>query len=164
MESFFSPTDLVAFEVWDELAGADETIHFGMFFWTDDLLADRVIERLGQGIEVYGVWDALGAANVASDDKRLCLAGAQIKTENSAGKVHHKYAVIDVEGSDPVVILGSYNWTASGAYDNDENTLIVHDRELARAYHAEWQRVWDALGSERLCRVERIYLPAVSKE
>lgn len=164
VESFFSPTDLVAFEVWDELAGADETIHFGMFFWTDDLLADRVIERLGQGIEVYGVWDALGAANVSSDDERLCLAGAQIKTENFAGKVHHKYAVIDVEGSDPVVILGSYNWTASGAYDNDENTLIVHDRELARAYHAEWQRMWDALGSERLCRVESIYLPAVLKE
>ena len=92
------------------------------------------------------------------------LAGAQIKTENFAGKVHHKYAVIDVEGSDPVVILGSYNWTASGAYDNDENTLIVHDRELARAYHAEWQRMWDALGSERLCQVERVYLPVVSKE
>jgi phosphatidylserine/phosphatidylglycerophosphate/cardiolipin synthase-like enzyme len=24
------------------------------------------------------------------------------------------------------MILGSYNWTASGAYDNDENTLITH--------------------------------------
>jgi len=44
--------------------------------------------------------------------------------------------VIDVEGDDPVVILGSYNWTGSGAYDNDENTLIVYDRDLARAYYA----------------------------
>ena len=47
------------------------------------------------------------------------------------------FAVIDVEGDDPVVILGSYNWTDAGAYDNDENTLIIHDRVLARAHYAE---------------------------
>jgi hypothetical protein len=40
--------------------------------------------------------------------------------------------VIDVEGKDPIVILGPYNWTEAGDYD-DENTLIVHDRELAEA-------------------------------
>jgi hypothetical protein len=34
--------------------------------------------------------------------------------------------VIDVEGADPVVILGSCTWTDSGVYDNDENTLIIH--------------------------------------
>ena len=45
--------------------------------------------------------------------------------------------MIDVEGDDPVVIVGSYNWTEAGAYDNDENTLILHDHELARAYDGE---------------------------
>ena len=73
-----------------------------MFFWTDDLLADRVVERLGAGVEVQGVWDQLGAANASSADEALCDAGARIKIENFAGKVHHKFAVIDVEGSDPV--------------------------------------------------------------
>ena len=147
LETYFSPTDLVAFEVWDELAGADETIHFAMFFWTDDLLADRVVERLGAGVEVYGVWDKLGAASTYSADEELCDAGARIKVEDFAGKVHHKFAVIDVEGSDPVVILGSYNWSKAGGYQNDENTLIIHDRDLARAYYAEWQRLWSALGT-----------------
>ncbi len=146
VECYFSPTDLVAFEVRDELAGADETIHFAMFFWTDDLLTDQLGERLRAGVEVYGVWDQLGAANTSSADEALSDAGARIKIEHFVGKVHHKFAVIDVEGSDPVVILGSYNWTGSGAYDNDENTLIVHDRELARAYYAEWQRLRSALG------------------
>jgi uncharacterized repeat protein (TIGR01451 family) len=145
VESHFSPTDLVAFEVWDELANADESIHFGMFFWTDDLLTERVLERLNEGIKVYGVWDALGAASPYSADEALSGAGAQIRVENFAGKVHHKFAVIDVQGSDPTVILGSYNWTDSGAYDNDENTLIIHDYGLAQAYYAEWQRLWSAL-------------------
>jgi phosphatidylserine/phosphatidylglycerophosphate/cardiolipin synthase-like enzyme len=146
VESFFSPTDLVAFEVWDELAQADETIHFAMFFWTDDLLTDRVVERLGDGVEVYGVWDELGAASPSSADEALAAAGAEIKIEDFAGKVHHKFAVIDVEGSNPTVILGSYNWTDAGAYENDENTLIIHDRELARAYYGEWERLQSELG------------------
>jgi hypothetical protein len=71
VESYFSPTDLIAFEVWDELAGADESIHFGMFFWTDDLLTDRLVERLEAGVQVYGVWDALGAASPYSADEVL---------------------------------------------------------------------------------------------
>jgi phosphatidylserine/phosphatidylglycerophosphate/cardiolipin synthase-like enzyme len=87
------------------------------------------------------VWDEFGATNPGSVGGRLCAAGAQIKAEDFAAEVHHKFAVIDVEGCDPVVILGSYNWTDRGAYSNDENTLIVHDRELARAYRAEWQRL-----------------------
>ena len=91
------------------------------------------------------MWDHLGGANVSSQDERLCAAGARIGIEDLPGKVHHKFAVIDVEGSDPTVILGSYNWTNSGAYDNDENTLIIHDRELAQVYYAEWERLWETV-------------------
>jgi len=50
------------------------------------------------------------------------------------------------------VILGSYNWTEAGAYDNDENTLFLHDRELARAYYAEWQRLRNAVKVLFFCR------------
>jgi len=163
LESYFSPTDLVAFEVWDELADADETIHFAMFSWTDEVLADRVVQRLGAGVEVYGVWDAGQAAQSPSADEALCIAGAQIKIEDFHGKLHHKFAVIDVEGNDPVVMLGSYNWSERGAYHNDENTLIIHDRDLARAYHAEWQRLWAALGPETLCQRFVVYLPLTLK-
>jgi phosphatidylserine/phosphatidylglycerophosphate/cardiolipin synthase-like enzyme len=166
LESYFSPTDLPAFEVWDELGDAEQSVHFAMFYWTDDMLTQRVIQRLGAGVQVYGVWDQLGAANAASADEALCQAGAQIKIENFAGKVHHKFAVIDVGGSDPRVVLGSYNWTDSGAYDNDENTLIIHDAGLAQAYYAEWQRLWSALGDERLCiggDAYQVFLPMVMR-
>jgi predicted CoA-binding protein len=82
VESTFSPTDLTAFEVWIELADADETIHFAMFFWTDELLSRQVAERIDAGVEVYGVWGQLGAANAYSQDEMLCAAGARIGTEN----------------------------------------------------------------------------------
>jgi phosphatidylserine/phosphatidylglycerophosphate/cardiolipin synthase-like enzyme len=77
------------------------------------------------------------------------------------GKVHHKFAVIDVEGDDPTVVLGSYNWTAAGAYDNDENTLIIHNRELAQACYAEWQRLWATVPLDRICNPFEVHLPAM---
>jgi hypothetical protein len=92
----------------------------------------------------------MGAAIVSSQGEILCAAGARIGIENLPGK-KNKFAVIDVEGDDPVVILGSYNRTKAGAYDNDENTLIIHHRELARAYDAEGQRLWATVPVERVC-------------
>jgi hypothetical protein len=79
--------------LWDELAEADETIGgcprghpLAMFFWTDELLSRRVAGRLAAGVEVYGVWDQIGAANVSSQDEMLCAAGARIGIENLPGK------------------------------------------------------------------------------
>ena len=57
-----------------------------MFFWTDDLLSERVVDRINDGVEVYGVWDQLGAANVSSPDEMLCAAGARIGIEDLPGK------------------------------------------------------------------------------
>ena len=59
------------------------------------------------------------------------------------------------------MIVGSYNWTNAGAYDNDENTLILHDRELARACYAEWQWLWGMVPVGRVCNWFEIYLPVV---
>jgi hypothetical protein len=100
---------------------------------------------------IFGGNFKLGAGNAASPDERLCNAGATIAVENLPGLVHHKFAVLDVYGADPRVILGSYNWTDNGAYDNDENTLIIHHRGLAEAYYAEWLRLMGAMEPGRIC-------------
>ena len=55
---------------------------------------------------------------------------------------------LDYEGTlvesffSPTDLVAFEVWDALG--DAGENTLLVHD--LARAYHAEWQRLWSALG------------------
>ena len=60
-----------------------------------------------------------------------------------------------------MVVLGSYNWTTAGAYDNDENTLIIHDHGLAQSYYAEWERLWGTLEPDRICNAYDVYLPVV---
>lgn len=151
VESYFSPTDEVEAAVANVLAGAQESIYFAHFYWTSDATADLVVTKTLDGLDVSGVWDAVGAGNAYSEDEKLCAAGVPLKVEIFGGKVHDKFAVIDVNGTDPVVITGSYNWTASGAEQNDENTLIIHNPQVAQAYYKEYLRLYNALPPATVC-------------
>jgi len=62
-----------------------------------------------------------------------------IKIEDTVGKMHHKFMVIDAAGSDPRVVTGSMNWTGAGNDSNDENTVIYRDSAVASAYTAGFQ-------------------------
>jgi len=53
--------------------------------------------------------------------------------------LHHKYMIVDVDSeSDPTVITGSMNWSANGDDTNDENTLIIHDTDVANQFYQEF--------------------------
>ncbi len=94
----------------------------------------------------------MGAKNQYSEDDLLCANGVPLKVELFGGKVHHKFAVFDVDGADPTVILGSTNWSASGfSGGNDENMLIIHSRDIAAAYHGEYQKLYGALPTATVC-------------
>ncbi len=165
LEVYFSPTDDALPEILAEVAGAAESIHFGIFFFTDASLRDALIARQQAGVAVSGVWDRLGASNTYSQDEALCAAGVPIKIEDLGGLLHHKFLILDATGDNPVVITGSMNWTGAGAGSNDENTLIIHDAAVAQAYLAAYQELYDALGPETLCETGGggflAYLPLV---
>ncbi len=152
VESYFSPTDDVQAQVTRVLSNAQESIHFALFYWTTDEMADLVVSKVvTEGLAVSGVWDAVGARNQYSEDEKLCAAGVPLKVENFGGKVHDKFAIIDVNGENPVVVTGSYNWTAAGTEDNDENTLIIYDADVALAYYQEYVRLYDAIPDQAIC-------------
>jgi hypothetical protein len=46
---------------------------------------------------------------------------------------------------------------------NDENTLVIHDANLALAYYAEWQTLWNAIDAEDKCNPFSIYMPVTIK-
>ena len=51
--------------------------------------------------------------------------------------MHHKFMVVDNfdTSSDPLVLLGSHNWSSAAQTKNDENTLIVHDANIVNQYY-----------------------------
>ena len=151
VESYFSPTDNVEQAILAELGAATESVFFAMFFLTSDPIGDVLVSKAAGGVTVRGIFDAVGATNAYSQDEKLCTAGLPIKVETFGGKVHDKFAVIDVHGADPRVITGSYNWTAAGAESNDENTLIIHDAATAQAYYQEYLRLYQAIPLDATC-------------
>ncbi len=48
--------------------------------------------------------------------------------------MHHKVLIIDEE----TVITGSFNPTKNGDEGNDENVLIIHDKEIAKKFLGEF--------------------------
>lgn len=60
----------------------------------------------------------------------------------SGGRLHSKTMLIDVEGEDPIVLSGSFNWSASASVSNDEFLLVMHGGRIAREYQAYFERLW----------------------
>ena len=53
--------------------------------------------------------------------------------------LHHKYQIFDE--SDPahaIVWTGSHNWSAAAKTNNDENTVVVHEANIANLYFQEF--------------------------
>jgi len=51
--------------------------------------------------------------------------------------MHHKVWIIDGK----TVITGSFNPTKAGNEKNDENLVIIHDKEIAGQYLEEFKRI-----------------------
>ena len=64
--------------------------------------------------------------------------GILVKTENYAGKLHSKSIIID----DKYVVIGSMNFSYSGNYKNDENLVLIKNREVAVFYRKFFEYLW----------------------
>ena len=54
--------------------------------------------------------------------------------------MHHKFAVIDRS----VVVTGSFNWTGQAVKFNQENILFYENKELAKKYSDEYEKLWNS--------------------
>lgn len=57
--------------------------------------------------------------------------------------IHHKFVVVDFNGTDPVVYCGSSNLTKGGESANGDNLLGIYDRGIATMYAIEGIRLAD---------------------
>jgi phosphatidylserine/phosphatidylglycerophosphate/cardiolipin synthase-like enzyme len=57
--------------------------------------------------------------------------------------IHHKFVVVDFNGTNPVVFCGSSNLTSGGESANGDNLLAIYDREIATLYAIEGIRLAD---------------------
>jgi phosphatidylserine/phosphatidylglycerophosphate/cardiolipin synthase-like enzyme len=118
-------------------------VRFLAYSFTQDELAEALLQRSLEGIDVTGVMEARQVeSNVGSDYERFRGAGLDVRLDANPSNMHHKVLIID----DSIVVTGSYNFSRSAEERNDENTLVIHDPAIAAQYLAEFQEIFDAAG------------------
>src|SRR3989344_592785 len=134
IENYFCPEDECEEKLISLIDSAKIRVYFMVFSFTSDKIGDAIIKNNDYGINVKGVFDNMQAGSKYSEFWRLDKAGLSVKREDEKGFLHHKVFIIDDS-----VFFGSYNPTGSGNKANDENVLIIHNKEIAEKFVEEFE-------------------------
>lgn len=136
---YFSPDDHLQAALAELLQNAQSSIDFLAYSFTSDPLSQAIRDRAAAGVKVRGVMDAdQMKSNRGTEYDRFRAAGLNVRLDGGAGLMHHKVLIIDRK----IVVLGSYNFTASAEKTNDENALVIHSSQIAAQFLKEFSRVY----------------------
>lgn len=140
VEIYFSPDDHVARRITALLRGATKSIKFLAYSFTANDFADIILQKAKDKLSVAGVMDAaMIQSNAGTEYPTFKQAGLSVYSDGNPSLMHDKVIIIDNE----IVITGSYNFTSSAERTNDENVVIIFDRQVATSYIAEFERIYN---------------------
>lgn len=133
----FSPEDPVIRAITDEIDAAKSNVKFMAFSFTEDIVANALLQKAEQGIVVEGIFETRGSETQYSRLRKLFCAGMDARQDTNPRTMHHKVFIID----DQRVLVGSFNFSKNATDSNDENMIILYEGDLAQQYVAEYYRV-----------------------
>ncbi|HDR67991.1 MAG TPA: T9SS type A sorting domain-containing protein [Bacteroidaceae bacterium] len=140
VECYFSPSDPTHKNILRTIRSADKELFIAtmLITKTDIGYAIRDVKEAGVLSQVL-VKDLESCNDIVVATLRNSLA-ENFKISGEPGIMHHKYMIVDQSyaDSDPILLTGCHNWSASAEERNDENTLIIHDQTLANIYYQEF--------------------------
>lgn len=163
VEVWFSPNEDAMGRILELVDAATTSVRFAIFAFTKDQLGSAFVrqhEALGgsvaDGTGVAGVMDQsqMHSNGQFTEVYRLLRSEVPLRLDGNdattqpgdyqagGGRLHAKTIILDAEGEDPILITGSFNWSASATQSNDETLLVVHDREAARIATEWWESLW----------------------
>lgn len=135
LEIYFTPVDDALTPVEETLRNAQDSIYIMMYSFSFDDIAQILIEKMEQGLDVQVVVESRVDRYIAP----WVCDGANFRSDGNPYLLHHGVIIVD----DKIVISGSYNISLSAFENNDEYVIITHDPKLADVYMAEFERVLD---------------------
>jgi phosphatidylserine/phosphatidylglycerophosphate/cardiolipin synthase-like enzyme len=139
IEVYFSPDDGVADHVYSILNAAQESIYFMAFSFTTDEFGEAIRMGAENGLTVAGVMEEQQVkSNIGTEYDFFKQAGLDVFVDGNAGQMHHKTMIVDEE----IVITGSYNFSRSAEIRNDENLIVLHNKQIADFFMKEFWRVY----------------------
>lgn len=147
VESYFSPSDGTNAKIEENINTADHGLYINTMLITRDFLASAIADRASAGVDTKVVINSEGESNVGNVITILQSLGINFKDYTGTGILHNKVMIVDPFSpeSDPLVWTGSHNWSSSADLRNDENSLVIHNADIANIYYQEFvERFRDA--------------------
>jgi len=136
IENYFCPAHNCEEEVLSEINDAKNSILVLAFSFTSKPIAKKLVELNKSGINVKALFEKTRIASYSQYDY-LNKSGILVYKDTNPYTMHEKVFVIDGK----TVILGSYNPTAAANTKNDENILIIHDKDIANLFVEEFNQL-----------------------
>ena len=135
---YFSPSDQVSQKIINSIRTTNHEMAFGLLSFTRNEIGDALLDLHQNGKVVRGIINNVG--DQGSEYLTLLEAGVDVHDHPQEPIFHHKYAIIDAfyPESNPQVITGSHNWTTRAERNNDENLLIIQNRDVANLFLQEF--------------------------
>lgn len=134
IESYFCPEDNCKLQVINTLKSANHSIFFMTFSFTDEDIGNLLWNKNYLGLDVKGILEKKQISDYSRYDdlKEFSII------DNNKYTMHHKVFIID----NKTVITGSYNPTKNANERNDENVLIIHDKNIAEEFLREFNKLY----------------------
>lgn len=168
VEVWFAPKEDAMGRILELVDAAEESVEFTIFAMTKDQLGSALIRKQEElvrrgiatpGDPTYGVAGVIDQSQLHSNGQyheayRMLGAGVPLRMDGDdasslpgdyqagGGRLHSKTMVIDAYGANPIVISGSFNWSASATQSNDEYLLVFHGARLAEQYDDYFKYLW----------------------
>jgi len=121
------------------VTSATQSIRFLAFSFTDAPLAQAMIQRAQNGVNIAGVFEKVGSDSDSSELKALYCAQVPVRRDENPAFMHNKVIVVDQR----YVITGSLNFSANADESNDENVIIIDNPDIAKLYIQDFDRIWN---------------------
>ena len=142
IEYAFTPGDDAAGLIVRTIDHATSQVLVQAFSFTHRDIADALIRAHRRGVDVEVIADQEQTDAIDSSAMQsLVVAEVPVFTDADHSAAHNKVVIIDRNGTEPVLITGSFNFTFAAQNRNAENVLVLHGNpDLSRAFFANWQQ------------------------
>lgn len=151
VENYFSPSDHTNYKLIETINTADAQLFFALLVCTRFDVANAIAAKSGNGVYTAGILNDTGSGGGQAYDIIQSLLGSNLLLFDHStlpGILHHKYLIVDQNAgwSDPRVWTGSHNWSTAANTRNDENTLVIHDHDIANQFYQEFVKLFNDNG------------------
>ncbi|HNP33966.1 MAG TPA: phospholipase D-like domain-containing protein [Flavobacterium sp.] len=149
VNSYFSPSDGTNARIIASINSANSDINVATMVETRTDIANALINKYNSGLTNTNiVIDSQNPTGNQITNLQSSLAANHAVVYSGSGIMHHKFMVVDNYNStsDPLVLVGSHNWSSAAENKNDENILIVHDLNIANQYYQAFAYLYQFAG------------------